>query len=67
MKCPKCHFDCPAEFDFCPRCATPLLVTCPHCGFRVAAEFAFCPKCATALAAPAVTSERQTQAAIFLI
>ena len=45
MRCPKCQLDCAAEFDFCPRCATPLQVTCPTCGFRVAAEFAFCPAC----------------------
>ena len=61
MICPKCGFDCPAEFDFCPRCATALQVSCPKCGFRASAEFAFCPKCATALAAAAV-AERDTQA-----
>jgi len=60
--CPKCGFDCPTEFDFCPRCATVLQVSCPTCGFRVPAEFAFCSKCATALAAPVVAAERDTQA-----
>ena len=20
MQCPKCHSECPPEFDFCPRC-----------------------------------------------
>ncbi len=62
MICPKCGFDCPADFDFCPRCATALQVSCPQCGFRVPADFSFCPKCATALAAPVVAAERDTQA-----
>jgi class 3 adenylate cyclase/tetratricopeptide (TPR) repeat protein len=62
MICAKCGFDCPAEFDFCPRCATALQVSCPQCGFRAPAEFAFCPKCATALAAPVVAAERDRQA-----
>ncbi|MBM4429484.1 MAG: tetratricopeptide repeat protein [Chloroflexi bacterium] len=62
MQCPKCHSECPAEFDFCPRCATPLLVTCPQCGFRAPADFSFCPKCATALAPAAIAAERDTQA-----
>jgi len=39
-----------------------LQVSCPNCGFRSPADFAFCPKCATALAAPALTAERDTQA-----
>jgi class 3 adenylate cyclase/tetratricopeptide (TPR) repeat protein len=60
--CPKCQNECPPEFDFCPRCATPLQVTCPQCGFRAPADFQFCPKCATALAAPAVAAERDRQA-----
>jgi len=60
--CPKCHLDCPSDFDFCPRCAAPLYVICPQCGFRAPADFQFCPKCATALAAPAVSAERDTQA-----
>jgi class 3 adenylate cyclase/tetratricopeptide (TPR) repeat protein len=62
MQCPKCHSECPPEFDCCPRCATPLQVTCPQCGFRAPADFQFCPKCATALAAPTVAAERDTQA-----
>ncbi|MFN2241210.1 MAG: adenylate/guanylate cyclase domain-containing protein [Anaerolineae bacterium] len=62
MDCPKCSFDCPPDFDFCPRCATLLQVSCPNCGFRAPATFSFCPKCATALAAPAVAAERDTQA-----
>jgi class 3 adenylate cyclase/tetratricopeptide (TPR) repeat protein len=60
--CPKCGFDCPTEFDFCPRCATALQVSCPQCGFRAPADFSFCPKCATALAAPVAAAERDTQA-----
>ena len=24
MICPKCGFDCPPDFDFCPKCATAL-------------------------------------------
>ena len=66
MRCPKCHSDCPPEFDFCPRCATPLRVTCPKCGFRAPADFAFCPKCATALAAPVMGAERDKQAELSL-
>jgi predicted ATPase/class 3 adenylate cyclase len=62
MQCPKCHSDCPPEFDFCPRCAAPLQVTCPQCGFRAPADFQFCPKCATVLAAPTVAAERDRQA-----
>ena len=62
MICPKCAFDCPPDFDFCPRCATALLRTCPNCGYRMPADFACCPKCATALAAPAAAAERDTQA-----
>ena len=57
MRCPACHCECPPEFDFCPRCARPLVVTCPQCGFRAPADFQFCPKCATALA-PAPARER---------
>jgi len=62
MICPKCGFDCPAEFGFCPRCGTLLQQACPKCGFQVPAEFAFCPKCGTAVAAPTVAAERNTQA-----
>jgi class 3 adenylate cyclase len=62
MQCPKCHSECPPEFDFCPRCAAPLQVTCPQCGFRAPADFQFCPKCATALAAPTIAAERDMQA-----
>ena len=61
MICPNCQNECLPEFDFCPRCATALVLTCPRCGFRVPAGFAFCPKCATALTAQAVASERDTQ------
>jgi class 3 adenylate cyclase/tetratricopeptide (TPR) repeat protein len=53
MQCPRCHSECSAEFDFCPRCGTALHVTCPHCGFRCPSELRLCPKCATALATPA--------------
>jgi len=60
--CPKCHFDCPAEFDFCPKCGTLLQQACPKCGFQVSAEFAFCPKCGRAIAAPAVAAGPDTQA-----
>jgi len=60
--CPKCQFDCPAEFGFCPKCGTLLQQACPKCGFRVPAEFAFCPQCGSAVAAPAVAAERDTQA-----
>jgi class 3 adenylate cyclase/tetratricopeptide (TPR) repeat protein len=60
VQCPTCHSDCPPEFDFCPRCATPLRVTCPKCGFRAPGDFQFCPKCATALAPSAVATERDT-------
>ena len=62
MVCSKYGFDCPPEFDFCPRCATALQVSCPNCGFRTSAGFAFCPKCAAALAAPVAAAERDTQA-----
>ncbi len=62
MQCPRCHSECPPEFDFCPRCAAPLVITCPQCGFRAPADFSFCPKCATALAAPTVAAERDLQA-----
>ncbi|MBM4432265.1 MAG: hypothetical protein FJ026_18235, partial [Chloroflexi bacterium] len=24
MQCPRCQYDCPAEFAFCPQCGTPL-------------------------------------------
>jgi class 3 adenylate cyclase/tetratricopeptide (TPR) repeat protein len=60
--CPQCEFDCPADFDFCPKCATALQLSCQKCGFRAPADFDFCPKCATALAAPLVQAERDTQA-----
>jgi predicted ATPase/class 3 adenylate cyclase len=60
MQCPKCHSDCPPEFDFCPNCAAPLQVTCPQCSFRAPANFKFCPKCATALAAPTATPSAPT-------
>jgi len=62
MQCPKCHSECPPEFDFCPRCAAPLQVTCPQCGYRAPADFQFCPKCGSAVGAPAVAAERDTQA-----
>ena len=62
MICPKCHLDCPPEFDFCPRCGTRLQQACPKCGWQVPAEFAFCPKCGSAVAAPSVAAERDTQA-----
>ena len=57
MQCPKCHSDCPPEFDFCPRCATSLQVTCPQCGSRAPGDIRFRPECATALAAPAVAAD----------
>ena len=62
MTCPKCGFDCPAEFDFCPKCGTLLQQACAQCGFQVPADFSFCPKCGTAVAAVAVAAERDTQA-----
>ncbi len=52
MQCPRCHSECPPEYDFCPHCATPLQTTCPRCGFRAPAGFLFCPRCGTALTSP---------------
>ena len=62
MICPKCGFDCPPEFGFCPKCGALLQRSCPKCGVRVPAEFAFCPQCGSPVAAPAVAAERDTQA-----
>jgi ABC-type oligopeptide transport system substrate-binding subunit/class 3 adenylate cyclase len=64
MKCPKCHYDCPPDFGFCPKCGTALQQECTQCGFQAPPDFAFCPKCGTPLApaapapAPDVTAER---------
>jgi class 3 adenylate cyclase/tetratricopeptide (TPR) repeat protein len=63
MNCPQCHFDCPPEFDFCPKCATRLLVTCPQCGFRAPADFAFCPKCGRAVLAGSAEAVQQRSTA----
>ncbi|MGD2178327.1 MAG: adenylate/guanylate cyclase domain-containing protein, partial [Anaerolineae bacterium] len=51
MNCPRCAYECPPDFDFCPKCAAQVRATCPQCGFRAPVDFAFCPMCATALAA----------------
>jgi ABC-type oligopeptide transport system substrate-binding subunit/class 3 adenylate cyclase len=67
MNCPKCYYDCPPDFSFCPKCGAALQQACVQCGFQVPPDFAFCPKCGTPLisaapAAPApapdVTAER---------
>jgi hypothetical protein len=64
MNCPECHYDCPPDFGFCPKCGTALQQACTQCGFQVPPDFAFCPKCGTPLApaapapAPDVTAER---------
>ncbi len=57
MICPRCQFDCPAEFGFCPKCGTPLQQACPRCGFQMPAEFAFCPKCGSPLAPGAAAGQ----------
>lgn len=60
--CPRCHQHCPAEFQFCPKCGSPLHNVCPRCGYAVPLDFAYCPRCGTASAAPVVARERDTQA-----
>jgi len=63
MNCPKCHYDCPPDFGFCPKCGTALQQACAQCGFQAPPDFAFCPQCGTPLAsaapaaAPDVTAE----------
>ena len=50
MNCPKCHYDCPPDFGFCPKCGTALQQACTQCGFQAPPDFAFCPQCGTPLA-----------------
>jgi ABC-type oligopeptide transport system substrate-binding subunit/class 3 adenylate cyclase/tetratricopeptide (TPR) repeat protein len=57
MKCPKCAYDCPPEFAFCPKCGTELQQSCSGCGFLAPVDFSFCPKCGSELGAPEAISE----------
>ena len=49
MNCPECHYECPPDFSFCPKCGSNLEIECFECGFTVSADFAFCPKCGSTL------------------
>ena len=65
MNCPRCQFDCPPDFAFCPKCGTSLPRTCGTCGFLAASEFAFCPRCGAKISAeqpPAAKPDLQTPA-----
>jgi len=55
MNCPKCHYDCPPDFAFCPKCGAALQQVCAGCGFQAPPDFAFCPKCGAALGVTVLT------------
>jgi len=61
MLCPNCRFDCPPDFDFCPKCGQALHRTCAQCGSQTPPDFAFCPKCGNALAAPPEEPARELE------
>jgi len=45
MKCTQCHFENPAEMQFCGKCGAKLEKRCPQCQFSNPPQFAFCGKC----------------------
>jgi len=49
MNSPRCQYDCPPDFSFCPKCGTNLDVECSQCGFTAPVDFTFCPKCGNEL------------------
>ena len=49
MNCPQCHYECPPDFSFCPKCGSSLELACSRCGFEAPVDFAFCPKCGSTL------------------
>jgi class 3 adenylate cyclase/tetratricopeptide (TPR) repeat protein len=45
MECINCHFENPAEMQFCGKCGAKLEKRCPQCQFSNPPQFAFCGKC----------------------
>jgi class 3 adenylate cyclase len=45
MECSQCHFENPAEMQFCGKCGAKIETLCPQCKFSNPSQFAFCGKC----------------------